>query len=169
MENKTIKFLANQKDINSRLDLFLAKNLPNLTRSNLKKLIKANQVKLNNLIISSASKKIKLKDLVEINIKTQPHLDILPARIDLEIIYEDKDLLVVNKPAGMVVHPGAGNWDNTLVNALIYKYKNNLSNINGDQRPGIVHRIDKETSGLLVVAKNNLAHSNLGMVLADPK
>ena len=81
--------------------------------------------------------------------------------------YEDKDLLIINKPKGMVVHPGAGNYKNTLVNALIYKYKNNLSDVNGSSRPGIVHRIDKETSGLLVVAKNNLSHSNLGNSLVN--
>ena len=82
-------------------------------------------------------------------------------KMDLNIIYEDKDIVVLNKPKGMVVHPGAGNYENTLVNALAYMYKNNLSNINGDLRPGIVHRIDKDTSGLLVIAKNNLAHSSL--------
>ena len=82
-------------------------------------------------------------------------------------MYEDKDILVINKPKGMVVHPGAGNYKNTLVNALLYKYKKNLSDINGALRPGIVHRIDKETSGLLVVAKNNFAHSNLGNQFAN--
>ena len=87
---------------------------------------------------------------------------ILPTKIHLDIIYEDKDILVINKPKGMVVHPGAGNYKNTLVNALLFKYKKNLSNINGTLRPGIVHRIDKETSGLLVIAKNNMAHANLG-------
>ena len=81
--------------------------------------------------------------------------------MDLDIIYEDKDFLIINKPKGMVVHPGAGNFENTLANALAYKYKNNLSDLNGKLRPGIVHRIDKDTSGLLVIAKNNLAHSNL--------
>ena len=85
-----------------------------------------------------------------------------PKKIKLDIIYEDKDILVINKPKGMVVHPGAGNYKDTLVNALLFKYKKNLSDINGTLRPGIVHRIDKETSGLLVVAKNNLAHANLG-------
>ena len=89
-------------------------------------------------------------------------LNIIPKKIKLDIIYEDKDILVINKPKGMVVHPGAGNYENTLVNALLFKYKKNLSDINGALRPGIVHRIDKETSGLFVVAKNNLAHANLG-------
>ena len=80
----------------------------------------------------------------------------------LDIVFEDKDIIIINKPSGMVVHPGAGNYENTLVNGLLYKYKKKLSDINGNLRPGIVHRIDKETSGLLVVAKNNLAHSKLG-------
>ena len=82
-------------------------------------------------------------------------------KIKLDIIHEDKSILIINKPKGMVVHPGAGNYSNTLVNALLHKYKKNLSDINGALRPGIVHRIDKETSGLLVIAKNNLAHSFL--------
>ena len=94
-------------------------------------------------------------------------IKILPANIKLNVVYEDKDILIVNKPAGMVVHPGAGNYSNTLVNALMYKYKKKLSNINGTTRPGIVHRIDKETSGLLVVAKNNNAHSDLGKQFSD--
>ena len=94
-------------------------------------------------------------------------LKILPANIKLNIVHEDKDILVVNKPAGMVVHPGAGNYDNTLVNALVHKYKKKLSNINGSTRPGIVHRIDKQTSGLLVIAKNNRAHGELGQQFSD--
>ena len=91
----------------------------------------------------------------------------LPNKIKLDIEYEDKDLIIINKPKGMVVHPGAGNYKNTLANGLIYKYRNQLSNINGELRPGIVHRIDKETSGLLVVAKNNLAHSKLGKQFSE--
>ena len=87
----------------------------------------------------------------------------------MDILFEDNDLLIINKPSGMVVHPGAGNYDKTLVNALIYKYKNKLSNINGSLRPGIVHRIDKETSGLLVVAKNNITHANLGKQFSEHK
>ena len=160
--NKTIKFLVSQKEVDLRLDVFLAKNLPDLTRSNLKKLIESDQVKLNNITTSISSKKVKFKDIVNINIINRPNLDILPSKIDLEILFEDEDLLVLNKPSGMVVHPGAGNKNHTLVNALLYKYKKNLSNLNGYERPGIVHRIDKETSGLLVVAKNNYTHANLG-------
>ena len=108
------------------------------------------------------SKKLRENDSIEINININNELKILPEKINLNIVYEDNDLLVVNKPAGMVVHPGAGNHNQTLVNALIYKYKKKLSNINGDIRHGIVHRIDKDTSGLLVVAKNNQSHADLG-------
>ena len=110
----------------------------------------------------SPSTKVKYNDKIIINIFEKKFQNVSPKKIKLNIIYEDKDILVINKPKGMVVHPGAGNNKDTLVNALLFKYKKNLSNINGALRPGIVHRIDKETSGLLVVAKNNLAHSNLG-------
>jgi len=162
MPDNSTKFLITDQDIGSRLDVVLVKLLPSLSRSNLKKIIELKQVKINNTIIESPSKKLKKNDHVEINIIPENDIKILPANIKLKIVYEDKDILVINKPAGMVVHPGAGNHNNTLVNALIYKYKNKLSNVNGATRPGIVHRIDKETSGLLVVAKNNYAHANLG-------
>jgi len=160
--NNTIKFLVDVKNSGKRVDIFLAENIRQYTRSFLKKLIESKQAKLNQSIISSPSTKIKYKDQIVINIIDKNKMNIIPKKIKLEIIYEDNDILVLNKPKGMVVHPGAGNYENTLVNALLYKYKKNLSNINGSLRPGIVHRIDKETSGLLVVAKNNLAHSNLG-------
>ena len=104
---------------------------------------------------------MKYKDQVIINIIENYEQNIKPKKIKLDTIYEDDDILVINKPKGMVVHPGAGNYENTLVNALLFKYKKKLSNVNGPLRPGIVHRIDKETSGLLVIAKNNFAHSNL--------
>ena len=162
MPDNSTKFLITDPDIGSRLDVVLVKLLPSLSRSNLKKIIELKQVKINSTIIESPSKKLKKNDHVEINIIPENDIKILPANIKLNIVYEDKDILVINKPAGMVVHPGAGNHNNTLVNALIYKYKNKLSNVNGATRPGIVHRIDKETSGLLVVAKNNYAHANLG-------
>ena len=160
--NNTIKFSVDIKDNGKRIDIFLAENIKDFTRSYLKKSIIDNQVKLNGAICFSPSTKIKYKDKVSIKIVEKNNLKITPKKIDLEIIFEDKDILVLNKPKGMVVHPGAGNFEKTLVNALLYKYKKNLSDINGSSRPGIVHRIDKETSGLLVVAKNNLAHTNLG-------
>ena len=105
---------------------------------------------------------LKYKDIIMVNIVEKNKKNITPKNIDLDIVYEDNSVLVINKPKGMIVHPGAGNFENTLVNALLFKYKNNLSDINGVLRPGIVHRIDKDTSGLLVIAKNNLAHANLG-------
>ena len=166
MSDNLTKFLVTNQDSGSRLDIVLVKLLPNLSRSNLKKIIELKQVKINNSIIESASKKLKENDNIEINLIPTNEEKILPANIKLNIVYEDKDILIVNKPAGMVVHPGAGNYNNTLVNALTYKYKNKLSNINST-RPGVVHRIDKNTSGLLVVAKNNNAHSNLGKQFSD--
>jgi len=159
--NNTIKFSVDAKNSGKRLDIFLAENVKELTRSHLKKLITNKQVKLNESVFSTPSTKIKYKDNIQINIIQNDIQDLAPNRVKLNIIYEDKDILIINKTKGMVVHPGAGNYANTLVNALLFKYKKNLSNINGNLRPGIVHRLDKETSGLIVVAKNNLAHSNL--------
>ena len=167
MNNKTIEFFTNNEDVGKRLDILLSEKISHLTRSNLKKIIESNNVKVDNLVVSSPSKKIQLSETITIKLIGESIENIKPSKIKLEIIFEDKDLLIINKPAGMVVHPGAGNYDNTLANALIYKYKNNLSDINGNNRPGIVHRIDKETSGLLVVAKNNKTHSELGKQFSD--
>jgi 23S rRNA pseudouridine1911/1915/1917 synthase len=161
MDN-TIKFSIDLKNSGKRLDVFLSDNINQFTRSFLKKLIESKQVKLNNKISSSPSTKVKYKDIIMVNIVEKNKKNITPKNIDLDIVYEDNSVLVINKPKGMIVHPGAGNFENTLVNALLFKYKNNLSDINGVLRPGIVHRIDKDTSGLLVIAKNNLAHANLG-------
>jgi len=160
--NNTIKFSVDSNNNGKRLDVFLSENIGQFTRSFLKKLIEDNQVKLNNKITPLSSTKVKYKDLIIVNIVEKNTKDIVPKKIDLDVIYEDKSILIINKPKGMVVHPGAGNYENTLVNALLYKYKKNLSDINGTLRPGIVHRIDKETSGLLVIAKSNFAHANLG-------
>ena len=160
--NNTIKFSIDAQNSGKRLDVFLTKNIKNYTRSFLKKLIENKQVKINNNSLITPSTKIRFKDQIIVNIVQKNVKNIIPKKIKLDLIFEDKDILIINKPKGMVVHPGAGNNDSTLVNALLYKYKNNLSDMNGALRPGIVHRIDKETSGLLVVAKNNLAHSNLG-------
>ena len=166
MSDNSTKLLITEVDAGSRLDIVLTKLLPELTRSNLKKIIELNQVKINNIIINSPSKKLKNNDNIEINLIPEQEIKIEPYKTKLNIVFEDKDILVINKPAGMVVHPGAGNYTETLVNALIYKYKK-LSDLNGSTRPGIVHRIDKETSGLLVVAKNNKAHAHLGKQFND--
>ena len=166
MKNNTIKFSTTEEDVGYRLDVVLAKRITDLTRSNLKKIIESKNVTVDNSVVSSPSKKINLNELINVNFTIENTNEIKPSNIKLNIVYEDKDLLVVNKPSGMVVHPGAGNYEKTLVNALIYKYKR-LSDINGSLRPGIVHRIDKETSGLLVVAKNNFSHSELGKQFSE--
>ena len=165
--NNTIKFLVKKVDNGKRADIFLSKKINDLTRSFLKKLIKKNLLKINNKIINSPSIKLKTNDNLEIKLINDQEQKLIPKKIELDIIYEDKDILIVNKQKGLVVHPGAGNSKNTLANALAYKYKNNLSDINGKLRPGIIHRIDKETSGLLVVAKNNISHSNLGKQFSE--
>jgi 23S rRNA pseudouridine1911/1915/1917 synthase len=161
MINNTIKFLTDEKTHGKRLDIILSQKISNLTRSNIKKIILSKNVKVNGAISISPSKKIKTNDEIVVKIQIKNEIEAKPANIKLNIVFEDKDILIINKPVGMVVHPGAGNYKKTLVNALMYKYKNNLSSINGELRPGIVHRIDKDTSGLLVVAKNNLSHSKL--------
>ena len=160
--NNTIKFSVNTKNSGKRLDIFLTENINDFTRSYLKKLITDKQVKINGSVNVLPSAKVKYNDQISINLIQKNIQTIAPKNIKLEIIYEDKDLMVINKPKGMVVHPGAGNYENTLVNALLFKYKKTLSDLNGKLRPGIVHRIDKDTSGLIVVAKNNLAHAHLG-------
>ena len=165
--NKTIKFLVTKNNNRCRLDVYLSKEIKDLTRSYIKKLIEKKQIKINKISISAPSTKIKTNDKISVNIIQVNKNHLIPKKIILDIIYEDKDILVINKPKGMVVHPGAGNFENTLANALIYKYKKNLSNINGNLRPGIVHRIDKETSGLLVVAKNNFSHSKLSKQFSE--
>ena len=167
--SNAIKLSVTNIKSGNRLDVFITKNLKNFTRSFLKKLIKNRKVKVNGNVIITPSAKIKKNDKIIVESVLKDEKKIIPKKIDLNIVYEDKDIIVLNKPKGMVVHPGAGNYENTLVNALAYKYKNNLSNINGHLRPGIVHRIDKDTSGLLVVAKNNLSHSNLSKQFSNHK
>ena len=159
--NKTITFLAKDLVKKMRLDKFLTENLKNLSRSQIKKIIVSKNIKINKKQIIASSEKIKENDLIEVNIPEKKTDYIKPKKINLDIIYEDEDIIVINKNSGLIVHPGAGNKDETLVNGLLYLYKNNLSNLNGEFRPGIVHRIDKDTSGIIVVAKNNHAHALL--------
>ena len=166
MKNE-IKFLIKTVDSGKRLDVFLTKEINNFTRSYIKKIIESSFVKINGNIEDASSKKIKTDDIIDIKLVVKDKEKLTPIKMKLDIHFEDKDLLIINKPKGMVVHPGAGNYKNTLANGLLFKYKKKLSNNNGDLRPGIVHRIDKETSGLLVVAKNNLSHSMLGKQFSD--
>lgn len=143
-----------------RIDKLLANRLDNFTRSAIAKLISENNVLVNDKIVSK-NYKCKTGDSIVVNVPDAVMLDVIPQNIPLDIVYEDDDLLVVNKPKDMVVHPAAGNYTDTLVNALLYHCKDSLSGINGVIRPGIVHRIDKDTSGLLIVAKNDMAHLDL--------
>jgi len=143
-----------------RIDKFLAEEFPEMSRSYIQKLIKDEQVTVNGKIVKS-NFKISEADLVVLN---QPELkepDILAEDIPLDILYEDSDLLIVNKPKGMVVHPSAGHYTGTLVNALMYHCKDDLSGINGVMRPGIVHRIDMDTTGSLLVCKNDFTHNDI--------
>lgn len=155
-----IKNITVQKDTKVRIDKFLAEEIGDITRSAVQKLIENDNVYVNEKIISS-NYKVKLGDQIKVTIPEPALIRAIPQDIPLEIAYEDDDLLVVNKQKGMVVHPAAGNYEGTLVNALLYYCKGSLSGINGEIRPGIVHRIDKDTSGLLIVAKNDFAHKNL--------
>ena len=159
--NKTITFLVKDPDKNLRLDKFLTNKLETLTRSQIKKVILLKGGKINKKIVLSASEKIKSGNEIEILISENKGDHIKPKKIKLDIVYEDKEIIIVNKPSGLIVHPGAGNKESTLVNGLMHIYKKNLSNLSGPFRPGIVHRIDKDTSGLLVIAKNNFSHAKL--------
>ena len=140
--NKTITFFAKDLDKKMRLDKYLTKNLKTFTRSQIKKIILSKNIKLNKKLIVSPSEKINKNDFIEVNIPEQKTDDIKPKKMKIDVVYEDKEMVVINKPSGLVVHPGAGNKDETLVNGLLHLYKNNLSNLNGEFRPGIVHRID---------------------------
>ena len=165
--NNSIKLLVSKDDNGKRLDIFLSKKIDTFTRSFIKKLIELENVKVNDKSIISPSTKIRTGDKIDFKSIVINEKKINPSKINLNIIFEDKDLLIIDKPKGLIVHPGAGNYKNTLANGLAYKYKKNLSDINGKLRPGIVHRIDKETSGLLVVAKNNETHAKLGKQFSD--
>lgn len=153
---------AQNEHKNTRLDKFLSV-LPDLqlSRSQIQRLIKTGCVTLEENEIIDCSYKVKIGDVFQIEIPPPVEATPEPQDIPLDIVYEDNDLIVVNKPAGMTVHPAPGAYDKTLVNALLYHCRDNLSGVGGVKRPGIVHRIDKETSGLLVVAKNDIAHVGL--------
>ena len=148
------------KYIGYRLDKFVAENLTNISRSKIKSLIEKGLITVNKFK-KDPDYKLELNDKISINQKTEESSKLLGEDIKLNIVYEDEDILIINKPAGIVVHPGAGNKSGTLVNALIHYCGNSLSTIGDSSRPGIVHRIDKDTSGLLVIAKNDAAHLNL--------
>ena len=160
-----IEILVTDKE-GQRLDKYLAEELEDYTRSFLQKQIDQQHVTVNG-VFESSKYKVKQGDIIVIKLPDAMEVDIYPEAISLDIVYQDEDLLIINKPQDMVVHPAPGNYTGTLVNALLYHCKEELSGINGEIRPGIVHRIDKDTSGLLMVAKNDKAHLKLSMLLKD--
>ena len=159
-------FTLQPEDSGQRLDKWLQLQLPDMTRSAVQKLIEQGNVTRNGIVVSKNGKG-NSGDVIEFMVPQPKPLEVTAQDIPLDILYEDNDLLVVNKPKGMVVHPAAGNDDGTLVNALLHHCGDSLSGINGIIRPGIVHRIDKDTSGLLIVAKNDIAHQGLAQQIKE--
>jgi len=160
-----IKLIVNESENKNRIDLFITKKEKQLSRTRIKNLILDENLKINNLIIKDPSKKVSTGDKVIFNIPEPKKVSLKPYNYKLDIVYEDEDLIIINKFSGISMHPAVGNYDNTIVNALI-NYNSKLSNIGGQLRPGIVHRIDKDTSGLIVIAKNNLSHESLSYQFA---
>ena len=158
------KLVADSENV--RLDAYISSKETNLSRTNVQRLIEEG-----NILVNGQKKKISYKvqigDNIEINIPEAKETSIKAENIPVEVVYEDNDIIVVNKPKGMVVHPANGNPDGTLVNAIMAMCKGSLSGIGGEIRPGIVHRLDKDTSGLLIVAKNDLAHINMSNQIKD--
>ena len=159
-------FAAEKEDVGTRIDVFLAENMEDLSRSGVQKLIDEGMITLNGGK-TKANYKLREKDVIDVTVPEVKEVEILPEDIPLDILYEDADVIVVNKPQGMVVHPAPGHTSGTLVNALIFHCGDDLSGINGEKRPGIVHRIDKDTSGVLMIAKNDMAHQSLAAQLAE--
>ena len=159
-------FAAEKEDVGTRIDVFLAENMEDLSRSGVQKLIDEGMITLNGGK-TKANYKLREKDVIDVTVPEVKEVEILPEDIPLDILYEDADVIVVNKPQGMVVHPAPGHTSGTLVNALMFHCGDELSGINGEKRPGIVHRIDKDTSGVLMIAKNDMAHQSLAAQLAE--
>ena len=166
MEN-IIKLIVNKSDNETRVDLFVKKKKKELSRTRIKNLILNKNLKINNIIVKNPSKKVSIGDKIIFEIPKPKKVSLKPYDYKLDIIYEDEDLIVINKLSGISMHPSVGNYDNTIVNALMNYDNKKLSNIGDELRPGIVHRIDKDTSGLIVIAKNNLTHENLSNQFAN--
>ena len=164
---KNINFIVKESENNLRVDVLINKKEELISRTRIKNLILKEKLKLNGEIIKSPSKKVNIGDRLDLEIPKPEEASLKPYNYKLEIIHEDEDLLVINKPAGIIMHPGAGNSDQTIVNALVHYDKDSLSTIGDELRPGIVHRIDKNTSGLVVIAKNNETHENLSKQFSD--
>ena len=160
------RFVIDSGSAEERLDVFLCDQFDALSRSYIQKISKQGLVTVNDIQVKCGYS-LRENDVVSIDIPALITPDIEPENIPLDILYEDDDLLVVNKPKGMVVHPAAGHYSGTLVNALMFHCKDSLSGINGVMRPGIVHRIDRDTSGSLIVCKNDNAHNSIAAQLKD--
>ena len=156
-----INIIVKDEENGIRIDSFISKKEKKLSRTRIKNLIIQKNLKLNDVLTINPSQKVVAGDKINLVVPEPIKASLKPYKFKIDIVYEDNDLLVLNKPAGIVMHPGAGNYENTVVNALVNHCGKNLSNIGGELRPGIVHRIDKDTSGLIVVAKNDYAHENL--------
>lgn len=163
METYLFEIQENQQ---MRLDKYLAEQFPEQTRSYLQKLIKDGEVLVNGKNVKTGYQLSK-GDEVSVNIPEPKELDVEPQKMDLDIVYEDDDVILINKPKGMVVHPAPGHTTDTLVNGLLYHCKDNLSGINGVARPGIVHRIDRDTTGILIVCKNDMSHNSIAAQLKE--
>jgi len=164
---KNINFIVQDNENNLRVDVLINNREELISRTRIKNLILKKKLTLNNEIIISPSKKVVVGDELNLNIPVPEETSLKPYNFKLEIIHEDDDLLIINKPAGIIMHPGAGNYDKTIVNALMHYDKDSLSTIGDELRPGIVHRIDKNTSGLVVIAKNNETHEHLSKQFSD--
>ncbi|MDC0043480.1 RluA family pseudouridine synthase [Candidatus Pelagibacter sp.] len=158
---KSINLIVRPEENKLRVDIFVNNREKLISRTRIKNLILKEHLKVNNKIIKNPSQKIYTDDNIILDIPKAKKASLKPYEFKLDIIFEDKDLMILNKPAGIIMHPGAGNYDNTIVNALINYSSDTLSTIGDELRPGIVHRIDKDTSGLVVIAKNNETHENL--------
>lgn len=164
MNNKVkreLEYEVTAKEDGMRLDQYIAARCMDLSRSYIQKLIKENRVTLNKTVQTKNKTAVQEGDRIMVSLPDPQELEIKPQNIPLDILYEDSDVLVINKPKGMVVHPAPGHYDDTLVNAVLYHCKDNLSGINGVLRPGIVHRIDKDTTGALIVCKNDKSHQKI--------
>ncbi len=158
---RELQYEVTAEEDGMRLDQYIAGRCMDLSRSYIQKLIKENRVTINNNIQTKTKTAVQERDIVNVSLPDPKELEIKPQDIPLDILYEDNDVLVVNKPKGMVVHPAPGHYEDTLVNAVLYHCRDNLSGINGVLRPGIVHRIDKDTTGALIVCKNDKAHQKI--------
>lgn len=164
--DETIEIKVTSEIAGKRLDVVLSEQCSDLTRSYINKLCKEERAALNGKT-SKGNKKCKEGDVITLQVPEPTELEILPEEMNLDIVYEDQDVILINKPKGMVVHPAAGHYSGTLVNGLMAHCKDDLSGINGVLRPGIVHRIDKDTTGILIVCKNDMAHQSIAKQLYD--